>query len=59
MFTMWPLSSCSSDGSILNWTVLETSLVATLITVVPFTGQIKSEVSQSHKCPKKTLSGFL
>ena len=54
---MWPLSSCSSDGSILNWTVLETSLVATLITVVPFTGQIKSEVS--HKCPKQTLARFL
>ena len=54
---MWPLSSCSSDGSILNWTVLETSLVATLITVVPFTGQIKSEVSQ--KSPKQTLPRFL
>ena len=43
------MSSCSSDGAILNWTVLENCLVATLITVIPFTRQIKSEVGVSKK----------
>ena len=40
--------SCSSDGAILNWTVLENCLVATLITVIPFTRQIKSEVGATY-----------
>ena len=40
--------SCSSDGAILNWTVLENCLVATLITVIPFTRQIKSEVGVNY-----------
>ena len=50
------MSSCSSDGAILNWTVLENCLVATLITVIPFTRQIKSEVGVSKK--KCLLNSF-
>ena len=29
--------SCSPDGAVVNWTVLESHLIATLITRVPFT----------------------
>ena len=45
---MCTMFSCSSDGAILNWTVLENCLVATLITVIPFTRQIKSEVGVTY-----------
>lgn len=36
--------SCSSDGTIVNWTVLESHLVANIIIVIPFTGIARSEV---------------
>ena len=36
--------SCSSDGTIVNWTVLESHLVANIIIVIPFTGITRSEV---------------
>ena len=35
--------SCSSDGAIINWTVLDNYLVATLITIIPFTAPARSE----------------
>ena len=41
--------SCSSDGAIINWTVLDTHLLATLVTIIEFSYPLKSEVENQNQ----------
>ena len=40
--------SCSSDGRVTNWTIMESNMVATDVVLLPFQSSLKTEVRPSE-----------